>query len=137
MKPRSSADETSGVRYFPRMLDKIRLHSKGQLEPDYHPNLGAGADGRLTKFLRISYDDLRQRVGQGGTDEEILEWCFTNGRRLDENDREIWNGFISKLGWNDFGSDYLVKAKDTCGLSHRDDIVTFSQLIEVDEGRQP
>ena len=83
MKPRSSADETSGVRYFPRMLDKIRLHSKGQLDPDYHPNLGAGADGRLTKFLRISYDDLRQRVGQGGTDEEILEWCFTNGRRLD------------------------------------------------------
>ena len=119
------------------MLDKIRLHAKGELDPDYHANLGGGADGRLTKFLRIKYEDLCQRVAQGGTDEEILEWCYTNGRRLDENDCQIWNGFISKLGWKDFGSDYLVKAKADCGLGHRDDIVTFSQLIEVDEGRQP
>ena len=137
MKPRSTADETKGLRYFARTLDKIRLHAKGELDPEYHENLGAGGDRRLLKFLRIKYDDLRARVLRGGTDEEILEWCFENGRRLDRNDIEIWNGFISKLGWNDFASDYLAKCKTEAGLAGRDDIQTLGQLFDAEEGRKP
>ena len=26
--------------YFPRMLDKIRLHARGELHEDYHANFG-------------------------------------------------------------------------------------------------
>ena len=55
MKPRSTEDETNGLRYFPRMLDKIRLKAKGQLDPEYHENMGRGADRRLIKFLRVEY----------------------------------------------------------------------------------
>ncbi|MGB8474384.1 MAG: DUF5069 domain-containing protein, partial [Candidatus Acidiferrum sp.] len=68
MKPRSTEDETNGLRYFPRMLDKIRLKAKGQLDPEYHENMGRGADRRLIKFLRVEYDKLCARVWQGGTD---------------------------------------------------------------------
>jgi len=137
MKPKSTRNETDGLRYFPRMLDKIRLQSEGKLDPDYHFNMGRGADGRLTKFLRVDYPKLKTRVLEGGTDHEILEWCFANGRQLDKNDLEIWNGFISKLGWNDSAVDYLAKCKAEAGLSHRHDIQTLGHLFDVEEGRQP
>jgi gluconokinase len=137
MKPRSAADETKGLRYFPRMLDKIRLQAKGALDPEYLENLGRGADRRLIKFLRVEYDKLCARVRQGGTDEEILEWCFANGHRIYKNDIEIWNGFIEKLGWNDFASNHLAKSKADAGLADRDDIQTLAQLFDVEEGRKP
>jgi len=31
---------TKGMSYFPRMIDKIRLHARGELHEDYHNNLG-------------------------------------------------------------------------------------------------
>src|SRR6266542_2065813 len=86
--PRSPKEMTRGMMYFPRMLDKIRLHSRGELHEDYHKNLGAPQtlDGACCNFLRVHHRDLRERVLQGGTDEEILEWCFENDRRPNEGD---------------------------------------------------
>ncbi|HEY1583577.1 MAG TPA: DUF5069 domain-containing protein [Chthoniobacterales bacterium] len=137
MKPKSTQDETQGLRYFARMLDKIRLHAAGKLDPEYHENLGRGADRRLIKFLQVEYDKLRNHVLTGGSDAEILEWCYKTGRRLYKNDVEIWNGFISKLGWNDFASGHLEKSKAAAGLADRDDIQTLGQLFDVEEGRTP
>ena len=135
MKPRSVEDETNGLRYFARMLDKIRLHAEGKLDPAYEENLGHGADRRMVKFLRVEYDKLRERVLEGGADPEILEWCYNHGRRLVKNDIEIWNGFISKLGWNDFASGHLEKSKAAAGLGDRSDIQTLAQLFDAEEGR--
>jgi hypothetical protein len=66
----------------------------------------------VLQFLRVNYADLRERVLQGGTDEEILEWCFEKGRPLNEGDL-IWNGFASKLGWNDFATPMLERQKQS------------------------
>ena len=60
------------------------------------------ADGMCLNFLRVNYDELRERVLQGGSDEEILEWCYEKGRRLNEGDLMVWNEFMTKFGWNDF-----------------------------------
>ncbi len=129
---------TSGMMYFPRMLDKIRLHARGDLAEDYHANLGkvTAADGACTNFLRINYDNLRARVLAGGSDEEILEWCFEKGRRLNEGDVMVWNGFVSKLGWNDFATPMLDRQKQKYGIADRSDIVTIPDLIDFDEGRK-
>lgn len=126
------------MMFFPRMLEKIRLHERGELAEDYHANLGRPrtGDGTCANFLRINYGVLRQRVLKGGTDEEILEWCYTNGRRLNEGDLVVWNGFISKLGWNDFASSLLEEEKQKCGLTDRADINTICELIEFDEKRR-
>ena len=53
--PKSPREMTSGMMYFPRMLDKIRLHARGGLPEDYHKNLGAvkAADGACCNFLRV------------------------------------------------------------------------------------
>jgi gluconokinase len=62
--PKSPKEQTGGMMYFPRMLDKIRLHARGELGSEYHPNLGGlrTADGACTNFLRVSYPELCKRV---------------------------------------------------------------------------
>lgn len=136
--PKSPKETVGGLQYFPRMLDKIRLHAGGELGEDYHKNLGGlrTADGSLCNFLRVHYRDLRERVLQGGTDEEILEWCYENGRRLNEGDLIVWNGFISKFGWNDFATPSLEQMKKQAGIEDRTDISTLGDLIDLDEGRK-
>src|SRR3982750_4186733 len=97
--PKSPRDEVGGMRDFGRMRDKIRLHARGELPEAYHPNMGApqSADGICLNFLRINYDDLKKRVQEGGTDDEILEWCYQKGRRLNEGDLTVWNEFMNKF----------------------------------------
>ncbi len=125
------------MKYFGRMLDKIRSHARGELSEDYHANLGKpqAADGTCCNFLRVNYDDLRQRVLQGGTGEKILEWCYDNGRRLNAGDLIVWNGFVSKLGWRDFASPNLQSAKERLGIADRADIHTIGEAIDFEEGR--
>ena len=94
------------------------------------------ADGVCLNFLRVNYDDLCQRVHEGGTGEEIFEWCFQKGRRLNEGDLVVWNNFISKFGWNDFATPTLERLKKEYGISDRSDIVTISDLIDFDEKRR-
>ena len=125
------------MTYFARMLDKIRKFCAGQLREDFHGNLGKGLDNRCVNFLRVTYSDLKERTLAGGTDEEILRWCFSTGRELNQEDILIWNHFVTKFGWHDYASDVLAQRKKDAGLEHRDDIMTFSELFEVDEKRKP
>src|SRR2546423_15270699 len=96
--PKSPKEMTGGMMYFPRMLDKIRLHERGELPEDYHANLGRPrtADDACTNFLRINYGVLRQRVLKGGSDEEILDWGLANRRRLNEGDLVVCDWFASE-----------------------------------------
>ena len=137
--PKGPKEMVGGMMWFPRMLDKIRLHVRGELHSDYHPNLGRATamDGRCLNFLRVTFEDLKKRVEQGGTDEEIQEWCYQTGRRANEGDLELWNAFVSKFGWKDHATPFLEKRKTDSGISDRADIETFQQLIDLDEGRLP
>ena len=104
---RSPHQKTTGLVYFARMLDKIRLHVAGQLHADYIPNLGLGFDGQCCRFLHIDYPALVERVRAGGTDEEILAWAFQHGRQPSDEEVLVWTEFMRKRGWNDEASDRL------------------------------
>jgi hypothetical protein len=133
---RSPSGEVGGIVYFGRMIDKIRLHQAGKLPQDYVSNLGRGFDARCVHFLRISYQALVDRVAESNApDDELLEWAFQNGQRPDDEDIEIWNGFMTKRGWNDEGNETLVKRKAEAGISDRTDIQTMFRFIDADEGR--
>ena len=136
--PKSPKEKAGGMSYFPRMLDKIRLHAKGELPEDYHANMGIprSADGMCLNFLRVQYDDLRKRVLEGGSDEEILEWCYEKGRRLNEGDLLVWNEFMTKFGWNDFRTPILNEMKQKLGIADRDDIKTIGDVMDFEEGRK-
>jgi gluconokinase len=135
--PKSPLDSVGGMMYFGRMLDKIRLHARGELPEEYHANMGIpqSADGMCLNFLRIKYDDLKKRVLEGGSDEEILEWCYQTGRRLNQGDLTVWNEFITKFGWKDFATPILERNKQALGVTDRTDIETIAQFIDWEEGR--
>jgi hypothetical protein len=135
--PCSAYEQVGGVVYFARMLDKIRLHSKRELPALYLEFLGAGFDGRCCSYLGVDYDALRQRTLLGGANEEILEWCFQNGRRLSQVEMLVWNGFATKRGWRDGDAVTAVLQgfKEQAGLGDRDDIMTFFDFYDMDEGR--
>ena len=122
--------------YFARMLDKIRLHAANTLQDDFCDNLGSGFDGRCVAFLQVGYVPLVERVLQGGSDEEVLDWCFANGRKLSENDIFIWNEYLRKVGWNDGTSEILARRKRESGLESRDEIQTMADYFDYDEGRK-
>ncbi len=132
---RSPHDKVAGLVYFGRMLDKIRLHAAGELPADYRANLGDGFDKMCVQFLGIDYAALTERVKAGGTDDDVFAWCREQGRPLTEQDVLVWNEFMRKRGWNDAMSARLVQRKAECGLAGRDEIQTFFDFIDADEGR--
>jgi gluconokinase len=134
--PCSPLQQVNGFAYFPRMLAKIRLAAQGTLWEELHANLGKGQDASCVEFLHVGYEPLKARVLQGGSDEAILEWCQTEGRPLNDTDKQVWNYYVSKLGWNDHITSILARRKAESGLAHRDDIVTMPHYIDVDEGRE-
>jgi gluconokinase len=127
-----------GIVIFGRILDKIRLNAKGGLPEGYHLGFIAGNrtfDDRICRFLNADFDALSKRALEGGTDEEILEWCFQNGRKPDAEQIEIFNGFMHKRGWRDAASAGLEKNKQESGYGHRDNLVTCFDFMDVEEGR--
>ncbi len=137
--PRSPYDRVGGLVYFARMLDKIRLHAAGELPEDYQANLGIRMDDRCVRFLSVGYPALRVRALQGGTDAEVLEWCFATGRRPTPEEISVWNSYMRKRGWRDDDdgatlvlNDYKAKA----GMSNRRDVLTFFDFFDADEGRK-
>lgn len=123
---------------FGRILDKIRLDAQRLLPAGYHVGIIPGKktfDDRVCRFLDVDFAALRARTLDGGSDEEILEWCYENGRRPDDEQIEVWNAFMQKRGWNDAATSGLDQQKADAGLSHRVDIQTFFALFDVEEGR--
>jgi hypothetical protein len=136
--PRSPYDAVKGLVYFPRMLDKIRLHAAGKLPELWIKHLGRDFDGRCLNFLHLTYELLCERVKQGGSDEEILDWCYQNGRRPTEEEVETWSGFMAKRGWRDVASDRIIFRLKESGIEHADkQAVTMFDFIDLDEGRTP
>ena len=136
---RSPRDTVGGIVVFGRILDKIRYFAReGKLPEGYHLGYMPGNrtfDERVCKFLGVDFNALTQRTNEGGTDEEIFEWCCQTGKRPSPEQIEIWNGFMSKRGWNDTASAGLQRNKEEAGFSDRDDIVVFFDLMDVEEGR--
>ncbi len=136
---KSAYGRAGGLVWIPRMLEKIRLNAQNKLPDDYVPYLGKGFDGRCVRFLGINYDELVEKTLEGGSDDEILQWIFETGRKPNEDETLMWNDFMSKRGWrnSDGGPEEFQEYKAEHGLGHRDDILTFFDFYEVDEGRKP
>jgi hypothetical protein len=134
-RPITAFTKVGGLYYFARMLDKVRKHARGELHAEHHEYLGKGFDGRMCHFLGVGYDALKERVLAGGSDDDVLAWAQQHGRRINDVDVMIWNGFAAKRGWRDDASGTLEQQKAGSGLAHRSDLLTFFDYYEVDEGR--
>jgi hypothetical protein len=139
--PVSDHVKTRGVVYFARMLSKIRLHAAGQLPTDYVVHLGFAndttLDARFCRFWALDYEKVKARALQSGTDEEVFDDLFAGRQPLNVEHVFAWNLFLLKRGWRDSASDGVAAGKVAAGLAHRDDIQTWADLHDVEEGRDP
>jgi len=137
---RSPYAKVGRLVYFGRMLDKIRLHAAGRLPPEYAANLGEPRpflfDARCCRFLGVPYADLKARVLAGGTDAEVLAWAETHGAARTDDECNVWNRFMTKLGWRDDRGAVLRERIAAAGLAGQP-IETFFDFLEADEGRDP
>ena len=136
---RSPSAQVNGLVYFGRMLDKIRLAAAGKLPEGWQPMRGTAQknsfDDRCCRFLRIDYAALEAETLQGNrTEEQLLEWAFRTGRRPDEQEVEVWNGFMMKRGWRDAGTQRLNERLAEIGLPPGA-VQTMFEFIDLDEGR--
>ncbi|WP_035611882.1 DUF5069 domain-containing protein [Haloferula sp. BvORR071] len=133
---RSPYETVGGIVHFGRMLDKIRLNVAGQLPGPWAEVMGivGGFDSRCCHFLGIHYSDLKTEVLKGGDDEQILAWATAHGRRPDEEDIEVWNGFMRKLGWRDAVAQRVRFRLEESGFPP-DAAETMFDFIDMDEGR--
>ena len=135
---RSPRDTIGGIMVLGRIIDKIRLNAQGKLPTGYHLGVITGKrtfDDRICRFLGVEFSALENRVLEGGTDDDVLAWCFAAGRKPDAEQIEIFNGFMSKRGWRDAASDGLREQKAAAGLAERGEITTFFDLMDAEEGR--
>jgi gluconokinase len=65
-------------------------------------------------------------VRAGGTDDEILDWCFASFGRPNEEKIKFWNNFVVKRCWRDDSTGELEETKRANGLADRTDIQTGS-----------
>ena len=135
---RSPYELTGNLVYFARMLDKIRLHAEGRLPEAWVAAKGfattSSFDARCCNFLKIDYADLETETLKGGSDSELLEWAFLNGRRPSDDEVEIWNAFMTKRGWRDVATERVTIRLAEIGLPPGT-VLTMFDFIDLDEGR--
>lgn len=119
------------------MIDKIRLHLGGELPDDYKEKFGSddALDGLLAHFLNLEHSEILRRTAEGGSDEEILEWCFAQGFRPNETQIRIWNAFAEKLGWRDPAARTVAQVNQKIGPGV--ELHTIFECIDAGEGRLP
>lgn len=132
---RNPHERVGGLVYFGRMLNKLRLHARGRLPPEYVERLGKGLDGRCCEFLGVKYEELQQAVLAGLADDDALVWCFQQGRRPSEQEIYYFSSWLTKLGWRDKATPILRQQLRDYGLEEHPEIQTIFDVIEADEGR--
>jgi gluconokinase len=129
------------------MLDKIRLHARGELPADYVENLGDAKptvfDGRICRFLRVPFAEIQARVlaNPSASGADILAWAEARAAALGHPPRtdeecEIFCAFLMKRGWRDSGSPILAQRAAEPGVAGKP-ISTMFDYLDFDEGRDP
>jgi hypothetical protein len=136
--PRSPRETMSGWLYLPRFLDKVRLSLAGRLHSDYQQNFAKrGFDAQWLTAAGLEADAFIEVVRHTITDGQVADWVRSHVRRPAE--QLAFNQWI--LAYGSEGdpelSARLALRKEQSGLAHRDDITTFVDYIDADEGRQP
>ena len=122
-----------GLLHLPRFIAKIRKHLAGELPKSYQRNFTRGFDGFLCLHLGIDPQDVIEAVRQSA-DEEELEGRLAEILPADVR-APVWNHKLTHMGMSPMGKAKLMEVKELMGLSHRDNLVNFADMIDADEGR--
>jgi hypothetical protein len=127
-----------GYVILPRLIDKVRLHARGELPPDYVKNLLASPtalDGRFLEFSGIEAEELRKVILRSKTDAEVLAWVEQNGAPHTDEEKREWMEMIDAYRP---GAEWAKKRREIYKkVAENVDPATLSvfDLIDLDEGR--
>lgn len=124
-----------GLMHLPRVLEKIRRHWAGTLTPYYAKTLGRGFDDLLCQHLALPFERLMEAVREhpsGPALDAALQELFPADLRAHE-----WNRKLMQRGLAGYSLERLDWRKRDLNLTHRTDILTMCDLLEVAEGRLP
>ena len=134
--PRSPRETMCGWMHLPRYIDKIRLHLLGRLHPDYQPNFGKGFDGAWLKATGLTHEQFVEVVKASVTDGQVADWVGKHVVRGEADKKAHAEGMLNYPKADDTPAQERLKMrKEQAGLSDRDDIRKFVDLIDVDEKR--
>lgn len=125
-----------GLLHLPRFIAKAKKAVRGELGKSYQRNYKKGFDRFLCLHLGIDPDQVEAIVAESGGDDAEID------RRLREilpADLRVakWNRELVQKGLSEMGRQALADAKRKMGIEDRDDLSTFADMIEFDEGRIP
>ncbi|MDR0536425.1 MAG: DUF5069 domain-containing protein [Puniceicoccales bacterium] len=126
--------KATGLLHLPRFIAKIRKHLAGTLPASYQRNFTKGFDGFLCAHLGVEPQMVIEAVQASGEDEAALDARLA---ALFPNDCQPakWNRELVQRGMSDMGREALEEAKKRMGAAHRRDILSFADMIDLDEGR--
>jgi hypothetical protein len=138
--PRSPKVLLGGIAHLGRFIDKIRLRNAGEIQ-DYN-YITTGFDKYLIEFLGIDAKAFEQRVLAGGTDEELLAWVHSHGRKPSEQEIAQWSKNLLSSGPKDDAARQRfqgrlqdIATKRGVSVSSLPLVTTWADVIELDEGR--
>jgi len=134
--PRSPREVMCGWMHLPRLIDKVRLHLAGKLHPDYQANFCKGFDGRWLETAGVRAEDFIEVVRKSITDGEVCDWVLKNVKKDDSVKAAHRERMLNYPKKDDPEMQARLKMrKEQAGLTHRDDIQSFVDFIDVDEKR--
>lgn len=134
--PCSPHEVMCGWMHLPRYIDKIRLQLAGRLSDDYQNNLGKGFDGMWLKAAGLSHEEFVEIVRANITDDEVADWVSSHVIADSDAKRAHAEAMLALPRADDPAMcARLEHSKQQNGFGHRDDIRSFVDLIEADEGR--
>ena len=134
--PRSPRETMDGWSYLPRYIDKIRLHLAGKLHSDYMENLGKGFDGMWLKAADVTHEQMIEVVKNSTTDGEVCDWVRRNVKKSATEKSAFWQDVLSRpLPGDEAANARLKMRKEQAGITHRDDIKCFVDMLDADEKR--
>ena len=123
----------SGLLHLPRFLAKIRKHLKGELPKSYQRNFTKGFDGFLCLHLGIEPEEVIAAVRENPDGESLdakLADLFP-----DDLETHVWNRKLVQMGMAEMAREKLEEVKEQMGVADRKDLLSFADVIELDERR--
>lgn len=138
---RSPRERLGGYVLLPRLIDKVRLHARGQLPPEYGKNLLSPdpmtLDGRFLALTGLDGEQLRRAILSAATDEAVLTWVDRHARSHAPAEKDGWAEKIE--AYRPDPARVAYRRQVYADLASRVDVGSLNvfDLIDMDEGRIP
>ena len=132
--PRSPYERLGGYVHLARLIDKARMHRQGLLKGYNYKTVGF--DKHLLAFLELDPDVFEQLANELD-DATLLQWISENATPHSDEEREQWNqAMIARSPDSAEKKVRFYHFLTEAGGEGRNDIQTYFDLIELDEGRK-